>query len=101
MRPIHSTLTLSGIFEPQMRRWARSTKQKPDDMVIFRYCRRRVIVPDIYLNGRRLLVDEGMADESGVPWEATVSKRRTTETDIIDGVSYDGRAPQRLHRRCL
>ena len=40
-----------------------------------------------------MLVDEGMANEADFPWDSDGFKEATPATDIIDGIGYDGRAP--------
>ena len=75
----------------QMRRWGQIDETKPDEWYFDTAA--DVYRPDIYLNAARLLVDEGMADEAAFPWDSDGFKAPTPETDIIDGVSYDGRAP--------
>ncbi|MEM9845029.1 MAG: nitrate ABC transporter substrate-binding protein, partial [Pseudomonadota bacterium] len=49
--------------------------------------------PDIYLEAARLLVDDGLADEADFPWDSDGFKAPTPAEDIIDGIPYDGRAP--------
>ncbi len=75
----------------QMRRWGQIDETKPDEWYFDTAA--DVYRPDIYLNAARLLVDEGMADEAAFPWDSDGFKAPAPETDIIDGVSYDGRAP--------
>jgi nitrate/nitrite transport system substrate-binding protein len=48
---------------------------------------------EIYLKAARLLVDEGMANEADFPWDSDGYKAATPSEDIIDGIPYDGRAP--------
>jgi len=40
-----------------------------------------------------MLVDEGLADEADFPWDSDGYKAPTPAEDIIDGIPYDGRAP--------
>ena len=49
--------------------------------------------PDIYLDAARLLVDEGLANEADFPWDTDGFKEPTPAADIIDGIPYDGKAP--------
>ena len=52
---------------------------------------KEIYKPEIYLKAARMLVDEGLLDESDVPWETDGYKEATS--DFIDGVPYDGRDP--------
>lgn len=76
-------------FLTQMRRWGQITEPKPvewyDEMA------KEVYKPEIYLKAARMLVDEGLLEESDVPWETDGYKEVTS--DFIDGVPYDGRDP--------
>ena len=40
-----------------------------------------------------MLVDEGLANEADFPWDSDGFKAPTPAADIIDGIPYDGRAP--------
>ena len=40
-----------------------------------------------------MLVDEGYADEADFPWETDGYRAPTPAADIIDGIAYDGKAP--------
>ena len=75
----------------QMRRWGQIDETKPDEWYFETAA--DVYRPDIYLQAARLLVDEGMADEAAFPWDSDGFKSPTPAADIIDGISYDGRAP--------
>ena len=75
----------------QMRRWGQIDETKPDEWYFETAA--DVYRPDIYLQAARLLVDEGMADEAAFPWDSDGFKAPTPAADIIDGISYDGRAP--------
>lgn len=76
-------------FLTQMRRWGQITEPKPaewyDEMA------KEVYKPEIYLKAARMLVDEGLLEESDVPWETDGYKEVTS--DFIDGILYDGRDP--------
>jgi nitrate/nitrite transport system substrate-binding protein len=76
-------------FLTQMRRWGQITEPKPaewyDEMA------KEVYKPEIYLKAARMLVDEGLLEESDVPWETDGYKEATS--DFIDGIPYDGRDP--------
>jgi len=75
----------------QMRRWGQIAEAKTDAW--YDETARRVYRPDIYLKAARSLVDEGLADEAGFPWDSDGYKAPTPASDIIDGIPYDGRAP--------
>ena len=75
----------------QMRRWGQIPEAKSDEW--FHETAAKVYRPDIYLEAAKLLVDEGMADEADFPWDSDGYKEPTPAGDIIDGIPYDGRAP--------
>ncbi|NWG53592.1 MAG: ABC transporter substrate-binding protein [Hydrogenophilaceae bacterium] len=73
----------------QMRRWGQIAEHKPDAW--YAETAQRVYLPRIYLQAARMLVDEGKANEADFPWET--DGYRAPTSDFIDGVRYDGRAP--------
>jgi len=75
----------------QMRRWGQIAEPKSDEW--FMDTAKSVYRPDIYLQAARMLVDDGMANEADFPWESDGFKAPTPAADIIDGIAYDGRAP--------
>jgi len=75
----------------QMRRWGQIAEPKSDEWFI--ETAKEVYRPDIYLAAARLLVDEGMANEADFPWDTDGFKEPTPAADIIDGIPYDGSAP--------
>ena len=75
----------------QMRRWGQIAEPKPDSW--FDDVARSVYKPDIYLEAAQLLVDEGHADPADFPWDSDGYRAPTPAADIIDGIPYDGRAP--------
>lgn len=75
----------------QMRRWGQIAEPQTDEWFV--ETAKDVYRPDIYLEAARLLVDEGMADEADFPWDSDGFKAPTPAEDIIDGIAYDGRAP--------
>ncbi|MEM8822249.1 MAG: CmpA/NrtA family ABC transporter substrate-binding protein [Pseudomonadota bacterium] len=75
----------------QMRRWGQVADTKPDEWYF--EVAESVYRPDIYLEAARLLVNEGLADEADFPWDSDGFKAPTPAADIIDGIPYDGRAP--------
>ncbi|OAN67899.1 nitrate ABC transporter substrate-binding protein [Sulfitobacter sp. EhC04] len=75
----------------QMRRWGQIAETKDDAW--FDETARSVYRPDIYLDAARLLVDEGNAAEADFPWDSDGYKAPTPAADIIDGIPFDGKAP--------
>jgi len=75
----------------QMRRWGQISEAKSDEWYID--AAKSVYRPDIYLEAARLLVDAGMANEADFPWDSDGFKAPTPAEDIIDGIAYDGKAP--------
>lgn len=75
----------------QMRRWGQISETQPDSW--YDEVARSVYRPDIYLEAARSLVAEGLAPESGFPWDSDGYKVPTPARDIIDGIAYDGRQP--------
>ena len=75
----------------QMRRWGQIAEAKSDEW--FFETAKSVYRPDISLQAARMLVDEDLANEADFPWDSDGFKAPTPATDIIDGIAYDGRAP--------
>ncbi|QIE42172.1 ABC transporter substrate-binding protein [Rhodobacteraceae bacterium SC52] len=75
----------------QMRRWGQIAESK-DDQWYFDTAE-SVYRPDIYMEAAKLLVDEGLAPEDGFPWDTDGYKAPAPAEDFIDGIGYDGRAP--------
>ena len=75
----------------QMRRWGQIAEPKSDEWFID--TAKEVYRPDIYLQAARMLVDGDMANEVDFPWDSDGFKAPTPETDTIDGIPYDGSAP--------
>jgi nitrate/nitrite transport system substrate-binding protein len=75
----------------QMRRWGQIPEAKPDawymDMA------RKVYRPDIYRQAAEALVAEGKMQASDFPDFATETGFRPKTADFIDGMEYDGTAP--------
>ncbi|WP_309399204.1 CmpA/NrtA family ABC transporter substrate-binding protein [Cerasicoccus maritimus] len=76
-------------FLTQMRRWGQITESKPASWYFDTV--QKVYQPDIYLQAATLLLEEGLIENSDVPWNTDGYKPATTE--FIDGVEYDGRDP--------
>ena len=74
-----------------MRRWGQIAEAKPDQWYFDAAA--AVFKPAIYLEAARMLVDEGLANEADFPWDSDGFKAPTPATDIIDGIPYDGKAP--------
>ncbi len=75
----------------QMRRWGQIAEAKSDEWYF--ETAKEVYKPAIYLEAARLLVDEGLANEADFPWDSDGFKAPTPAEDIIDGIAYDGKAP--------
>ena len=75
----------------QMRRWGQIAEPKSDEW--FDEVAKSVYKPEIYLEAAKLLVDEGLADEADFPWDSDGYKAPTPAEDIIDGIPFDGTAP--------
>ncbi|WP_223427050.1 CmpA/NrtA family ABC transporter substrate-binding protein [Tateyamaria pelophila] len=75
----------------QMRRWGQISEPKSDTW--YDEVAREVYKPEIYLEAARMLVDAGLANEADFPWDSDGYKAPTPAGDIIDGIPYDGRAP--------
>lgn len=76
-------------FLTQMRRWGQITEPRPEEW--YHETARNVYQPEIYLAAAKLLLEEGLIEESDVPWKTDGYKPPTSE--FIDGVTYDGRDP--------
>jgi len=75
----------------QMRRWGQIAEHKPDSW--YDEVAKSVYRPDIYLEAAKMLVEEGYVDEADFPWDSDGYKAPTPAEDIIDGIPYDGKAP--------
>ncbi|AWI82429.1 nitrate ABC transporter substrate-binding protein [Alloyangia pacifica] len=75
----------------QMRRWGQIAEAKPDSW--YDEVAKSVYKPEIYLAAARALVDEGLAKEADFDWTSDGYKAPTPSEDIIDGIAYDGKAP--------
>ena len=73
----------------QMRRWGQVADPRPDSW--YRETAAQVYRPDIYLKAAQMLVDEGKARKEDFPW--TTDGYRPPQTEFIDGITFDGRAP--------
>ncbi len=75
----------------QMRRWGQVADAKPDSW--YDEVAKSVYKPEIYLEAAKLLVDEGLASAEDFPWDSDGYKAPTPAADIIDGIPFDGKAP--------
>jgi nitrate/nitrite transport system substrate-binding protein len=73
----------------QMRRWGQIAEAKPDSW--YDEVAKSVYRPDIYLKAAQMLVDEGHVAAEDFPW--TSDGYRAPASEFIDGMTYDGRAP--------
>ncbi len=75
----------------QMRRWGQIEEAKPDSW--FMDTAKKVYRPDIYAQAAQSLIDEGKMDASEFPDFDTEDGYRAPQTHFIDGITYDGHAP--------
>ena len=75
----------------QMRRWGQISEAKDDGW--YDETAKSVYLPDLYLKAARMLVEEGHVAEADFPWDTDGYRAPTPAEDIIDGVAYDGKAP--------
>ncbi len=75
----------------QMRRWGQIAEAKPDSW--YDEVAKSVYKPEIYLEAAKLLVKEGLVSEADFPWDSDGYKAPTPAEDVIDGITYDGKAP--------
>ena len=76
-------------FLTQMRRWGQITEPKPASW--YHETAKEVYKPDIYLKAAKLLLEDGLIEESEIPWETDGYKPPTK--GFIDGILYDARDP--------
>jgi len=75
----------------QMRRWGQIADAKPDSW--FMDMAKKVYRPDIYAEAAKSLIEEGLMDAADFPDFATEDGYRPVQDAFIDGISYDGKAP--------
>jgi nitrate/nitrite transport system substrate-binding protein len=75
----------------QMRRWGQIEEAKPDSW--FMDIAKKVYRPDIYAQAAQSLIDEGKMPASDFPDFGTEDGYRAPQTHFIDGITYDGHAP--------
>ena len=75
----------------QMRRWGQISEQKPDSW--YMDMAKKVYRPDIYAEAAQSLIDEGVMDAADFPDFATEDGFREPQSAFIDGITFDGMAP--------
>ena len=75
----------------QMRRWGQIAEPQTDQW--YADTAASVYRSDIYLQAAQLLVDEGLANAADFPFGSDGYRAPTAEGDFIDGIIFDGRAP--------
>lgn len=75
----------------QMRRWGQIAEEKPDSW--YMDMAKKVYRPDIYAEAAQSLIDEGVMDAADFPDFATEDGFRAPTSAFIDGVTFDGMAP--------
>ena len=75
----------------QMRRWGQITEPQTDEW--FHETAKSVYRPDIYMQAAELLIEEGLVKKEDFPFGTDGYKPPTPAADIIDGIAYDGKAP--------
>lgn len=75
----------------QMRRWGQISEDKSDEW--YKNVARSVYRSDLYAQAAQSLIDEGLVDASGFPDFASETGFKKPQTTFIDGVVYDGTAP--------
>ncbi|MDF2235492.1 CmpA/NrtA family ABC transporter substrate-binding protein [Albimonas sp. CAU 1670] len=73
----------------QMRRWGQIAEAKPDAW--YDETAKDVYRPDIYLAAAKSLIDDGLASEAD--FDFATDGYKAPQSEFIDGVTYDGRAP--------
>ena len=78
-------------FLTQMRRWGQISEPRPDDW--YTEIARKVYLPEVYREAATQLIEDGLMTPQDFPDFATETGFRPPQDDFIDGVEYDGRAP--------
>ena len=77
----------------QMRRWGQIAEEKPDSW--YMDIAKKVYRPDIYAVAAKELIAEGKLKASEFPDFATEDGFKPPQSDFIDGITYDGRTPNK------
>ncbi|MBW0158060.1 CmpA/NrtA family ABC transporter substrate-binding protein [Sedimentimonas flavescens] len=75
----------------QMRRWGQIAEAKPDAW--YDETAKKVYRPDIYQAAAQSLIDDGIIAADQFDFDDDGYREPTPAADIIDGVAYDGKAP--------
>lgn len=75
----------------QMRRWGQIAEHKDDAW--YDEVAKSVYKPAIYMKAAELLIEDGLVDKADFPFGSDGYKDPTPAADIIDGIAYDGKAP--------
>tara|TARA_R110002126_G_scaffold196969_1_gene344868 strand:- start:1889 stop:2338 length:450 start_codon:yes stop_codon:yes gene_type:complete len=75
----------------QMRRWGQISDHKDD--VWYDEVAKSVYKPEIYMQAAQMLIEEGHVDKADFPFGSDGYKAPTPPEDILDGIGYDGKAP--------
>lgn len=75
----------------QMRRWGQIPESKPDSWYFD--VAKRVYRPDLYAAAARELIAEGKLKATDFPDFSNEDGFRPPQTEFIDGITFDGRAP--------
>jgi len=75
----------------QMRRWGQISEHKPDSW--YMDMAKKVYRPDIYAVAAQSLIDEGVMDAADFPDFATEDGFKAPQSAFIDGITFDGKAP--------
>jgi len=75
----------------QMRRWGQISEDKPDNW--YDATAKSVYRPDLYKAAAAAVVADGNATEEMFDFDADGYRAPTPAADVIDGIAYDGKAP--------
>ena len=75
----------------QMRRWGQIPQSKPDNWYV--EIAKQVYQPEVYAQAAKALIEDGQAKAGDFPNFASEDGFRPPQTEFIDGITYDGRAP--------
>ena len=81
----------------QMRRWGQIAEEKPDSW--YMDIAKKVYRPDIYAVAAKELIAEGKLKASEFPDFASEDGFKPPQTHFIDGITYDGRAPNKYLKK--